>query len=113
LVGEIGFRDHVTVTGLGDPPNVASRLQGLSKELGCEAIVAEDVLRIAGLSGDALPFHAARLRGRDEEVPTRLLFAIEQDVPRLVPLSGRHEVTEPTVIPAIQQRRPGFPLSRE
>ncbi len=113
LVGEIGFRDHVTVTGLGDPPNVASRLQGLSKELGCEAIVAEDVLRIAGLSGDALPFHAARLRGRDEEVPTRLLFAIEQDVPRLTPLSGRHEVTESTVIPAIQQRRPGFPLSRE
>ena len=28
IVGEIGFRDHVTFTGLGDPPNVASRLQG-------------------------------------------------------------------------------------
>lgn len=85
LVGEIGFRDHVTFTGLGDPPNVASRLQTLSKELGCEAIVAEDVFRIAGISADALPYHVAYLRGRDAEVPARLVFAIERDMARLVP----------------------------
>jgi adenylate cyclase len=85
LLGEIGFRDHVTFTGLGDPPNVASRLQTLSKELGCEGVVAEDVLRIAGVSGDALPYHAARLRGRDDDVPARLFLAIERDVRRLVP----------------------------
>jgi len=83
IVGEIGFRDHVTFTGLGDPPNVASRLQALSKELGCEAVVAEDVLDAAGLSGVALPFHAARLRGRSAPVPARLFFAVERDVERL------------------------------
>lgn len=85
LIGEIGFRDHVTVTGLGDPPNVASRLQGLSKELGCEAVVAEDVLRTACLSGDALPLHMANLRGREDAVPTRLFFSVERDAGRLVP----------------------------
>ncbi|HET6234968.1 MAG TPA: adenylate/guanylate cyclase domain-containing protein [Acetobacteraceae bacterium] len=97
LVGEIGFRDHVTFTGLGDPPNVASRLQELSKEIGCEAVVTEDVLRIAGISGEALPFHSARLRGRDEDVPTRLFFAIEQDVRKLVPVTGGDRVGTPTV----------------
>jgi adenylate cyclase len=86
LIGEIGFREHVTVTGLGDPPNVASRLQGLSKELGCEAIVAEDVLRTACLSGEALPLHMAYLRGREEAVPARLFFSVEKDTTRLVQL---------------------------
>jgi adenylate cyclase len=88
LVGEIGFRDHVTFTGLGDPPNVASRLQNLSKDLGCEAIVAEDVFCTAGISGDALPYHAAHLRGRDTEVPTRLLFAIERDMAGAAPIGA-------------------------
>jgi adenylate cyclase len=80
IIGEIGFRNHVTVTGLGDPPNVASRLQGLSRELGCEAVVAEDIFSMAGLSGAALPPHQAQLRGRADAVPARLFFAIERDL---------------------------------
>ena len=83
ILGEIGFRDHVTFTGLGDPPNVASRLQALAKELGCEAVVAEDVLREAGLSADALPLREAALRGRAEPVRVRLFFAVERDIARL------------------------------
>ena len=83
IVGEIGFRDHVTFTSLGDPSNVASRLQTLSKELGCEAVVGVDVLRAAGISGEALPAHAANLRGRDTPVETRLFFTIERDLERL------------------------------
>jgi adenylate cyclase len=83
LVGEIGFRDHVTVTGLGDPPNVASRLQDLSRELGCEAIAAEDVFQTAGVSAEALPLHVASLRGREQPVPVRLLFSVERDLASL------------------------------
>jgi hypothetical protein len=60
-------------------------------------VVTEDVLRIAGISGEALPFHSARLRGRDEDVPTRLFFAIEQDVRKLVPVTGGDRVGTPTV----------------
>lgn len=85
IVGEIGFRDYVTFTGLGDPPNVASRLQTLSRVLGCEAVVGEDVLRAAGLSGDALPAYGARVRGRDTRVAVRIFFEIEQDLKRLAP----------------------------
>jgi adenylate cyclase len=80
IVGEIGFRDHVTFTGLGDPPNVASRLQAMTKELGCEALVSEDVFRIAGVESGALTRHEAQLRGRQEPVPARVFDSIENQI---------------------------------
>jgi adenylate cyclase len=78
VVGEIGFRDHVVTTALGDVPNVASRLEALTKELGCEAVVSDDVLRLGGIRGDGLEPHRAQLRGRDEPVAVRLLRHPEQ-----------------------------------
>ena len=79
VIGEIGFRDHVVSTVLGDVPNVASRLEALTKELACEAVVSEDVLRLGGIAGDALEPHLAQLRGRDEPVPVRLLRHVERE----------------------------------
>jgi adenylate cyclase len=78
VVGEIGFRDHVVTTALGDVPNVASRLEALTKELGCEAVVSDDVLRLGGIRDDGLEPHLAQLRGRDEPVAVRLLRHPEQ-----------------------------------
>jgi adenylate cyclase len=80
IVGEIGFRDHVTFTGLGDPPNVASRLQAMTKELGCEALVSEDVFRIAGIAPGALARHEAHLRGRHDPVPACVFRSIEDEI---------------------------------
>ena len=73
VVGEIGFRDHVAFTALGDAPNVASRLEGLTKELNCEAVISDSVLEHACLSADALTPYLASLRGRAEPVPARAL----------------------------------------
>jgi adenylate cyclase len=67
-------------TVLGDVPNVTSRLEGLTKELACEAVVSEEVLRAGRINGDALEPHLARLRGRDEPVPVRLLRHAEREV---------------------------------
>jgi adenylate cyclase len=80
IVGEIGFRDHVTFTGLGDPPNVASRLQAMTKELGCEALVSDDVFHVAGVAAGGLESHVARLRGRRVAVPARVLRGIEAEM---------------------------------
>ena len=82
VVGEIGFRDHVAFTALGDPPNVASRLEALTKDLGCEALVSDDVLRHGGLAADTaeLQSHLASLRGRAEPVPVRMVRHIEHDL---------------------------------
>jgi adenylate cyclase len=81
VMGEIGFREHSTFTAIGDPLNVASRLEQLTKEIGCEAIVSEQVFQHAGVSAAGLPQLAARLRGRDDPVPVRVLSKAAQ-IPR-------------------------------
>jgi adenylate cyclase len=72
-MGEIGFREHVTFTALGDALNVASRLQQLTRDIGCEAIVSDAVFRHAGVSVTGLASLNARLRGRDGAVRVRVL----------------------------------------
>src|SRR3954447_22671435 len=39
IIGDIGYRDHIVFTALGDAVNVAARLQDMTKTLACEAIV--------------------------------------------------------------------------
>ena len=49
IIGDIGYRDHMVFTALGDAVNVAARLQEMTKSVGCEAIVSEEVRVTAGL----------------------------------------------------------------
>ena len=64
IVGDIGYRDHMVFTALGDAVNVAARLQDMTKSLGCEAIFSDDVRATAGIAGDALPRQDVEIRGR-------------------------------------------------
>ncbi|WP_429289585.1 2Fe-2S iron-sulfur cluster-binding protein [Paraburkholderia sp. CI3] len=79
VFGEISFREHGTFTALGDPLNVASRLQQLTREHDCEALVSDEVFRRAGISTDGIPSLEARLGGRDAPVPVRVLRNARQD----------------------------------
>ena len=71
IIGDIGYRDHMVFTALGDAVNVASRLQDMTKTLSCEAIVSEEVRVTAGLAPDALPQREAAIRGRSEPMIVR------------------------------------------
>lgn len=64
IVGDIGYRDHMVFTALGDAVNVAARLQDMTKSLSCEVIISEEVSTTAGLAGDALPQQDVEIRGR-------------------------------------------------
>jgi adenylate cyclase len=66
IIGDIGYRDHMVFTALGDAVNVAARLQDMTKSLCCEAILSEEVRITAGLAGDALPQQEVTIRGRSE-----------------------------------------------
>ena len=66
IVGEIGYRDHMVFTALGDAVNVAARLQDMTKTLACEAIVSDEVRITAGLGADHLPKQEVTIRGRAE-----------------------------------------------
>jgi adenylate cyclase len=72
IVGDIGYRDHMVFTALGDPVNVAARLQDMTKTLACEAIISEEVRATAGLGEDDLPRQEVEIRGRAEPMIVRV-----------------------------------------
>jgi adenylate cyclase len=75
IIGDIGYRDHMVFTALGDAVNVAARLQDMTKSLGCEAILSEEVRLTAGLAADDLPEQEVEIRGRTEMMMVR--FVVE------------------------------------
>src|SRR3954447_21501636 len=71
IVGDIGYRDHMVFTALGDAVNVAARLQDMTKALACEVVVSDEVRATAGLADDAIPQHEVTIRGRNEPMIVR------------------------------------------
>jgi adenylate cyclase len=78
IVGDIGYRDHMVFTALGDAVNVAARLQDMTKNLSCEAVVSDEVRINAGLPADALPQHEVAIRGRNEPMVVRTVTDAKQ-----------------------------------
>ena len=83
IVGDIGYRDHMVFTALGDAVNVAARLQDMTKSLACEVVVSDEVRAAAGLAADALPQHDVEIRGRNEPMIVRTI-ADARTLPALV-----------------------------
>ncbi|VIO78896.1 Adenylate cyclase 2 [Bradyrhizobium ivorense] len=71
IVGDIGYRDHMVFTALGDAVNVAARLQDMTKSLACEAVISDEVRALAGVAEDALPAQEVAIRGRNEPMLVR------------------------------------------
>ena len=71
IIGDIGFRDHMVFTALGDPVNVAARLQDMTKTLDCKAVVSEEVFVTAGVAADAFALTEIAIRGREEPMIVR------------------------------------------
>ena len=71
IVGDIGYRDHMVFTALGDAVNVAARLQDMTKPLACEAVVSDEVRTTAGVAADALTQQQVEIRGRNEPMIVR------------------------------------------
>jgi len=71
IVGDIGYRDNMVFTALGDPVNVAARLQDMTKSLSCASIVSEDVFISAGFDAGMLAPHDLPVRGRTAPIKVR------------------------------------------
>jgi adenylate cyclase len=77
IVGDIGYRDHMVFTALGDAVNVAARLQDMTKSLACKAIFSEEVRVTAGLPADGLPQQKVSIRGRAEPMTVRCVTSVK------------------------------------
>jgi adenylate cyclase len=71
IIGDIGYRDHMVFTALGDAVNVAARLQDMTKSLGCEVVLSDEVRSTADVAADALPEQEVAIRGRAEPMLVR------------------------------------------
>ena len=90
IVGRIGYGENRVFTALGDPPNVASRLQHQCKILGCEVVVSDEVCRQSGIVRDDLPRHLVALRGRHEPLLVRTVAQAIDLAPRLDAVFARY-----------------------
>jgi adenylate cyclase len=64
IVGEMGFGTIHTLTAVGDTVNTASRLESATKELNCQLVVSETLVKAAALSSEIGKAHEIELRGR-------------------------------------------------
>jgi len=77
ILGEIGYRDHFVLTAVGDSVHVAARLQDLTKEHHCLAVVSASVLATAGLNAEHFTRREVRVRGRDAPLGVILIADLQ------------------------------------
>lgn len=66
IVGEMGYGETRSVTAIGDTVNIASRLENLTKEFGCQLVVSDVVAELAGVELTGECRQVATIRGRSE-----------------------------------------------
>ena len=68
LAGNIGSSERLSYALVGDPVNLASRLQDLNKEFGSDILISGDTRRMLDGRFELVPLPAVRVKGKSDEV---------------------------------------------
>jgi len=83
ILGEMGYRRATSLTAIGDPVNVASRLEALTKELGAQLVVSAALAERAGVDLARFEMREIEIRGRRRPLRIRVV----EDA-RILPVGG-------------------------
>lgn len=77
VFGHIGSHEQMALTVIGDTVNLASRMEGLTRQYGCDILIDERLARLVGEEFALLEVDTARVKGRTK--PERFFYPYAKD----------------------------------
>jgi adenylate cyclase len=78
VIGDIGTSKRKEFTAVGDTVNAASRLEGVTKEMGCVIAASEATVRAAGPGVRTGKFEQVKVKGKSEAIPVYEIAGLDE-----------------------------------